>query len=433
MFQHKYASLGEYFKDIARHAIDECILCGECVRHCLVFPLTPIKDNPPEKIMQKMIDFLKDGIFSEEVYLKAFSCAGCGYCADSCPQSIDPMLTHEAAKIELVEQGKKSPGAAYSVFSKKGLKPFDVLSALQTKPAEVRWLKSVPPRPERTENVVFLGCVPPAELPDKVFAFLDILNSMGIRYVALAGGELCCGASLCPGDGRVKDSEDNARKLVADLKSFSPERVILICPGCYRQFAEFISRFLDIDFRVQFFTQFLCENLDKLNFVKSLGETITLHDSCVLVRRLNDAVSPRRLLKAVPGLKLIEMKHTKEQTLCCGGLATHSYPQIGQRLAQSLLAEAEKTGTDYLVNDCPGCHSNLSPLIRGASFGLKHIATLVNESTGGREYKDKLDKFRQSSCVDEIIEQSRETFQENGFTEEEMREILPLIFPFLDE
>ena len=72
-----------------------------------MLPQTPLKDKAPEDILEKMINFLKDGVSSEEVYLKAFSCAGCGYCSDSCPQGIDPLLLHEAVKIELLKHGEK--------------------------------------------------------------------------------------------------------------------------------------------------------------------------------------------------------------------------------------------------------------------------------------------------------------------------------------
>jgi len=72
----------------------------------LTFPLTELKDQAPEDIMEKVIDFLRDGISSKEVYLRAFSCAGCGYCSDVCPQGIDPLQLHEAIKIELLEHGE---------------------------------------------------------------------------------------------------------------------------------------------------------------------------------------------------------------------------------------------------------------------------------------------------------------------------------------
>ena len=57
----------------------------------------------------------------------------CSYCADSSPQEIDPMLIHEAAKIDLLEQGKRSSEANHPVFLERGFKHFDIFSALQTK------------------------------------------------------------------------------------------------------------------------------------------------------------------------------------------------------------------------------------------------------------------------------------------------------------
>jgi ferredoxin len=73
-----------------------------------------------------MLDFLKDRVSPKGVYLKAFSCAGCGYCAESCLQVIDPLLIHEAPKIELVEQEKRSFEAGHPVLLERGLKFFDI-------------------------------------------------------------------------------------------------------------------------------------------------------------------------------------------------------------------------------------------------------------------------------------------------------------------
>jgi heterodisulfide reductase subunit D len=424
----KYDSLDENYNDFIRQVVDGCVLCGECVRNCPTFTLTSIGDQLPEDIMQKVLDFLKYGAYSEDVYLKAQSCSGCGCCADFCPQDIDPLVLHEATKIALVKKGEKPPEFTNFLVPGQKFNLFNILAALQTKPSEARWIKAVPSQPQKTETVVFLGCSPLA-LPHTVHAFLDILDVMGLDYVALAGGDLCCGATLGPIAGRVKESEEKARELMASVQAFSPERVITLCPECHHLFKDSFPTYMDMDFEVQFYAQFLFDNLGKLSFVKPLDRTVTFHPSCTLNRSAREPESPQKLLAAIPGLRQAYMEHGKDSPpLCCGGVANMTYPEIGLQLSQRLMEAAGKTKADDMVNVCPFCNLSLYLGTKAYPYGLTDIGVLVSEAMGGKVYEDKLAECYRCESVDELVELTRENFEANGFTEEEMRNILPLIF-----
>ena len=426
MSKQKYFSLEQNYNDVISRAVEECILCGECVNHCLTYPLSPLKDKAPEDMMQEMIDFLKDGTFTEDVYLKAFGCAGCGYCSDSCPQEIDPLLLHEATKIELLRQGKEAPEVMNFVLPGQKMNLYEILSSLQMKPDEARWLKKPPANPQKTENLIFLGCSPVA-LPDKIFHFLDILERVGIDFVALSGGELCCGTSFCPAAGKVKESEEMARELIDSIKAFSPEKVILFCNGCYRQFTEFFPSFLDMDLEVQHYTQFFLDNLEKLKFTKPLDKKVYMYESC-MTRRTQLTDSAKKLLEAIPGVELVDPKLGEDQFLCCGGIANMTNPPLGQQLGNIMVEEILKIKADYIANTCSFCRLTFYPYEKQHSFEVKDIATLVDEAMGGKEYEDKLKTYWGCKSVDEIIEKSRENFEANGYKVEEMRHVVPMLF-----
>ena len=426
MSNQKYFSLEQNYNDVVQRAVEECILCGECLSECLTYPLSPLKDKAPEEMIQEMIEFLKDGSFTEDVYQRAFDCAGCGYCTDSCPQEIDPLLLHEGMKIKLLKQGKEPPEVMNFVVPGQRMNLYEILSSLQMKPSEARWLKIPPSSPQHTENLVFLGCSPVA-LPDKIFHFLDILETMGTDFVALSGGELCCGTSFCPAAGKVNESEEKARELIDNIKAFSPERVILFCNGCYRQFTEFFPSFLDMDLEVQHYIQFFLDNLEKLKFINPLGKKVFLYESC-MTRRTQLSDSAKTLLEAIPGVELVDPKLGDEEILCCGGIANMTNPPLGQQVGKVLVDNISKTNADYIANTCSFCRLSFYPYEKHYSFDVKDFATIIDESMGGEEYEDKLKTYWSCENVDEIIEKSRENFEANGYKVEEMKHILPMIF-----
>lgn len=420
MPRQKYASLEDYYNDVVRQMVDECTLCGECIRSCPLFSLDPFKEKDPSDIIKKMVDFLRDGNFSEEFYFKAFACTSCRSCTYSCPQGIDVMHVFCAVRDRLIKQGKQPEGVNF-VDAIPGM--WRTVSALQVKPSERRWLNNVPSRPEKTENVVFLGCTPTA-FPHNLFALLDVLDGMGIDFVPLGGGQLCCGFPFFAA-GKIRKLEEKAKELVAAVNAFSPERLILPCAGCYRNFTELYPSFLELDFEVQYYAEFFSENLKKINFPGPLEKTVYFHDSC-MSRSTKASELLRKFLENIPGLKVV-----KGQDISCGGTPKLNFPEIPEKLApafrETIAKETIKAGADCIVNLCPLCELTFSPSVGKHAFDVKDVATLINEFIKGTKYENKWLEYWKCRSGEEIIEKSRENFEANGLTEEQARMVLPLI------
>jgi Fe-S oxidoreductase len=78
---------------------------------------------------------------------------------------------------------------------------------------------------------------------------------------------------------------------------------------------------LEINYPVQHYTEFLFERLDQLKplLKNEINATVAYHDPCYLGRVNGIYDPPRELLKAIPGVRLVEMSHNHDASLCCGG------------------------------------------------------------------------------------------------------------------
>lgn len=105
---------------------------------------------------------------------------------------------------------------------------------------------------------------------------------------------------------------------------------------------------------------------------------MTYHDSCHLLRELGVQEAPRRLLRKVRGIELIEMQDHK---LCCGFGGTFSvkFPEVSVPMGEDKVRAASETGAEYLVAADGGCLMHLAGLIHRQGSALKtlHLAEVL--------------------------------------------------------
>jgi Fe-S oxidoreductase len=268
---------------------------------------------------------------------------------------------------------------------------------------------------EKADVLYYVGCTyaykPDMDTVPKNTA--KIMKAAGIDFGILGAKELCCGG-ICDNIGDKKSFHEIAEKnlkmfeeLGSRLGKNKKLTIVTNCPGCYMTFSEKYAEMQKIDtkdlpYEVKHSTQFVDELIQKkkIKFKKPLNMQVTWHDPCHLGRRgepykhwegkriefgltdppreMNRGVNggyepPRNILKALPGVKFVEMERIKEYSWCCGsgGGAKSAYPDFALATAKERIEEAEATGAGTIVTACPWCEANFNDGIDASGSKMK--------------------------------------------------------------
>ncbi len=397
------------FNGEGRNFAEKCTACGICVDVCPIVPMTDLKGMEPGEIMSSVLDVFRGEAATTQAGMRIYSCMSCATCRSHCPEGLDPGLGLSLARGILRQAGEPVPRGLAFLLPSNAFNFMKAVEAVQQAPSERPWTTNVtrqPPKPSKT--VLFTGCTGIMQ-PDLVMTTLDLMRRADPTVQALGGVDYCCGdTDLRAGDPRA--SSDRFAHLVEGLNAFSPENVVFLCPTC--------KAFFDLHnpgtkWTGKFVTGFLAEHLDKFGPFAPVDATVTVHDACHLVRgEKPDLESPRALLKAIPGVKIIEMKDSLEKGLCCGGSAMAAVGKPGVDFRTARLEQGLQTGADILALYCPGCQSVFATERPNLPIRVESIITLMGESLGIR-HEDKLlrmlsyhDADRVRSEVAERIEAS---------------------------
>lgn len=421
----KYRDLADYFEYRGRRFAERCSNCGACLEVCPVFPLTSLARRDPKLVMEKITGLLKGGEVSEDAYEMVFACnGGCDICSKACTEKLNPYSAFTSAIARIANAGRQPPPQAYQVMPHHRHSFQRVFSALQSRASERRWMSRAPENPRPAEFVFFAGC----NATGMMHTFLEtmaILDKMGIDYVALGGDELCCGtAAMLWGD--LDAAQTMGRELVSNIAAFRPKKAIHFCTGCHVMCWAMLPRFIPVPFESCEVAQFLVENMDRIPFQKSIGKVVAVHDACSLAR-LGSFENPRKLLRAIPGITLVEMKHNRADSLCCGGATNTWRPDISGPLRRAPLEEARAAGAQVLATTCTGCQKSFVPLEKDYPFEVRSYVSLLAESLGVSQ-EDKFKGYVNCTSVDEVLEDAGDRIEAGGYTDAEMRQVLPDYF-----
>ncbi len=200
---------------------------------------------------------------------------------------------------------------------------------------------------------------------------VTVLRRLGLEFGYLAEAEPCCGASLYF-TGLRQEFSRNARQTYETLKSFGVKRIIGIVPSCTYALRDLFPQCIDgYDLEVRHFTEVVAEHSSSMELKFPRDVRVAYHDPCQLGRFLGIIDEPRKVLKAIKGITLMDTRWTSGQwSTCCGGGGGFEavFPALSQVLSVNRARELAETGAEIVVTQCPGCIMQLETGLKEAGF-----------------------------------------------------------------
>ena len=213
---------------------------------------------------------------------------------------------------------------------------------------------------------------------------MKVLEQLGHRAL-FPSQQTCCGQPAFN-----TGYWDEARKVARHfLKVFADAEVIVSpsgsCATMVRQFYPELFRdtphaalAATVAEKTHELAQFLVRKLGVTDVGARFEGKVTLHDSCHGLRELRLKKEPRRLLREVRGLELIEMKECEN---CCGfgGTFAIKFPHISVAMVEAKVKSIEESGAQYVVGGDSSCLMQINGLLekRKSPVKILHLAEVL--------------------------------------------------------
>jgi glycolate oxidase iron-sulfur subunit len=252
-----------------------------------------------------------------------------------------------------------------------------------------RFPERVAARGERRAVVGMLtGCVQSVFFPRVNAATARVLAAEGCDVI-IPRSQGCCGA-LSLHSGRAAEAVAFARRTIETFEAAGVDAIVVNSAGCGSAMKEYERLFADSPEWAARAAALSARVRDLAEFLDALGPVAerhpvpvqaAYHDACHLGHAQRITAAPRALLRAIPGLELVELR---DAGVCCGSAGVYNLLQpdaareLGSRKADSVAA----SGASLLISANPGCTLQISSELtaRGVPLRTAHTAEILDAS-----------------------------------------------------
>jgi glycolate oxidase iron-sulfur subunit len=240
----------------------------------------------------------------------------------------------------------------------------------------------------RATAVLHAGCIMHVAFAEWHEATVRVLQRNGVS-VQVPRRQGCCGA-IAIHAGEMDRGRAFAIHNIIAFEESGADFYVVNAAGCGSALKEYGGLFADDPAWAERARAFsakvrdVLELLDELGLVPGLGRVdavVTYQEPCHLAHAQRITAAPRRLLAAIPGVVVREMR---ESSLCCGsaGIYNLTQPEMSARLRQRKVDCILEVDPQIVATANPGCALQLNVGIEqnGRTIGVKHIVELLDES-----------------------------------------------------
>lgn len=369
-----------------------CIHCGFCRLGCPTFSATHRESKNARGRNALAFYFMNKDIEPSKELAEAFySCTTCQACTYFCPARIKVDEVVEGVRRYLYKEGF-TPEPVLAVRDNI-LKTGNVYASpredrIQIYPPAIKERIKEGTLKKQAETLLFMGCVPSYLDMKMVPSLLKPLELAEVDYTVLGIQENCCGFPLYLMGS--DDFENHAQKVAEAIKGTGAKELVTPCAGCFKTFKKLYPKVSDLGVEIYHTVTYLQKLLQegRLRFSKTVEAQVTYHDPCDLGRALQVFEPPREVLKAIPGLKLVEMPRNRLQAKCCGGGGgvVANNPDLAVQMASDRVMDALGVGAEIIVSGCAACKDNLRkghkalPKDKRGKLKIMDISEIIGEA-----------------------------------------------------
>ena len=409
--------------------VRDCIHCGLCLPKCPTFRVLHHEGDSPRGRMWQIKEASLGMVAFDDPRFQAhiYQCLNCRACETACPSGVQFGAVMELARARTPPQNRRdrlvraillngllphrarlrAAGAAYRAL--EGLRVPAALRATGAwrllplgkfaafAPPADRHFREAPLPPvipavgERRARVGLLtGCI-----QDQMFHGTNRRTALALSLngceVVTPREQGCCGA-LASHAGEAKTAGRLAAATLDAFEGAAVESVVVNAAGCGSNMKEYALQLREdpgqraagaaFSGRVRDATEFL-DGLGVRPPERAIRLRVTYQDPCHLLHGQRISKPPRNLLRAIPGLELVELA---ESDWCCGsaGVYNLTHPEIAEQALRWKVDRILASGAQVVATANPGCILPIAMGLRraGADLPVVHVLDLLGWAYG---------------------------------------------------